>query len=223
MAKRCQEIKLESIFRSLWMKSASYDIENERHSSLNMRGGAAMTYEHFRARDKTGCEVVIRSVEINDAAGLIDFLKITASETPYLVREPDEVTLTLEQEQDFIRRIMDSDRELMLVATIGGEHVGNCSLMSIGGYARYRHRCSVAIALYQEYCGIGIGKIMMGIVLEAAKKIGYEQAELEVIAENKKAIALYESLGFERYGRLPDNMKYKDGKYADAYQMVKKL
>ena len=95
--------------------------------------------------------------------------------------------------------------------------------MSVGGYRRYRHRCDVAIALYQEYCGRGIGKMMLETVLKTAKEAGYEQAELEVIADNKNAIALYEKTGFTKYGRFPDNMKYKSGKYADAYWMMKKL
>ena len=95
--------------------------------------------------------------------------------------------------------------------------------MNIGGYKRYRHRCDIAIALYKEYCGLGIGKAMLEIVLDIAEKIGYEQAELEVIASNKSAIALYEKLGFKVYGTFPNNMKYRDGSYADAYWMMKKL
>ena len=182
-----------------------------------------MICKPMKVIDKTGSEVTLRNAEINDAEDLIKYLKITTSETPYLIREPDEVTLSLEQEQNFIQRVMDSDRELMLVAVIDGKHIGNCSLMGIGGYRRYQHRCSVAIALYQEYCGRGIGKIMLQTVLEIAKEIGYEQVELEVIADNKNAIALYENLGFEKYGHVPDNMKYEDGKYADAYWMMKKL
>ncbi|MBD5505524.1 MAG: GNAT family N-acetyltransferase [Lachnospiraceae bacterium] len=182
-----------------------------------------MICKPLKVIDKTGYEVILRNAEINDAEDLIKYLKITTSETPYLIREPDEVTLSLEQEQNFIQRVMDSDRELMLVAIIDGKHIGNCSLMGIGGYRRYQHRCSVAIALYQEYCGRGIGKIMLQTVLEIAKEIGYEQAELEVIADNKNAIALYENLGFEKYGHFPDNMKYENGKYADAYWMMKKL
>ena len=182
-----------------------------------------MICKPMKVIDKTGYEVILRNAEINDAEDLIKYLKITTSETPYLIREPDEVTLSLEQEQHFIQRVMDSDRELMLVAIIDGKHIGNCSLMGIGGYRRYQHRCSVAIALYQEYCGRGIGKIMLQTVLEIAKEIGYEQAELEVIADNKNAIALYENLGFEKYGHFPDNMKYENGKYADAYWMMKKL
>lgn len=182
-----------------------------------------MIFKPLKVTDKTGYEVILRNAEINDVENLLRFLKITTSETPYLIREPDEVTLTLEQEQNFIQRIVDSDRELLLVAIIDGKHIGNCSLMGIGEYRRYRHRCSVAIALYQEYCGRGIGKIMLQNVLKTAKEIGYEQAELEVIADNKNAIALYENLGFEKYGHFPNNMKYNNGKYADAYWMMKKL
>lgn len=111
----------------------------------------------------------------------------------------------------------------MLIAEIDGRHIGNCSLMSVGGYKRYRHRCDIAIALYKEYCGLGIGKAMLETVLDIAEKAGYEQAELEVIADNKPAIALYEKLGFEIYGRFPDSMKYADGSYVDAYWMMKKL
>lgn len=182
-----------------------------------------MIFKSMKVIDKTGYEVILRNAEINDAENLVKFLKITTSETPYLIREPDEVTLSLEQEQNFIQKVMDSDRELLLVAIIDGKHIGNCSLMGIGEYRRYHHRCSVAIALYQEYCGRGIGKIMLQTVLKIAKKIGYEQTELEVIAENKNAIALYENLGFEKYGHFPNNMRYENGRYADAYWMMKKL
>ena len=182
-----------------------------------------MIFEARKVIDKTGQEVILRNAEKRDAQDLIHYLKVTTAETPYLIREPDEVTLSVEQEEAFIQNMVESERELMLIATVDGKHVGNCSLMSIGSFKRYRHRCEIAIALYQEYCGRGIGRMMMETVLEAAKELGYEQAELEVIADNKGAIALYEKLGFETYGCFPDNMKYEDGTYVDAKWMMKKL
>ena len=174
-------------------------------------------------KDKKGRDVLLRSAEEKDAEALIDYMKITAVETPFLLREPDEISLTIEQEQAFIKAKKDSENELLLIAETGGRHIGNASLMSAGGFKRYRHRCEIAIALYQEYCGLGIGKAMLEMVLDIAKKAGYEQAELEVIANNKPAIALYEKLGFQKYGTFPDNMKYADGSHADAYWMMKKL
>ena len=174
-------------------------------------------------KDKKGRDVLLRSAEEKDAEALIDYMKIIAAETPFLLREPDEISLTIEQEQAFIKAKKDSENELLLIAETGGRHIGNASLMSAGGFKRYRHRCEIAIALYQEYCGLGIGKAMLEMILDIAKKAGYEQAELEVIANNKSAIALYEKLGFQKYGTFPDNMKYADGSYVDAYLMMKKL
>lgn len=174
-------------------------------------------------KDNKDRKIILRSAEENDAEKLIDYLKITAGQTPFLIREPDEITLSIKQEQDFIRTKKNSENELLLIAEIGGKHIGNCSLMSIGGYKRYRHRCDIAIALYKEYCGVGIGKAMLETVLDIAEKVGYEQAELEVIADNKPAIALYEKLGFKIYGTFPDNMKYEDDSYVAAYWMMKKL
>lgn len=182
-----------------------------------------MIFKALEIKDKLDRTVVLRSAEVSDAEALIEYLKVTTAETPFLIREPDEVTITLEQEERFIESRIEAEKELMLVATIDGKHIGNCSLMSLAPYKRYAHRCEVAIALYQEYCGCGIGKAMMQTVLEVAKKLGYEQAELEVIADNKNAIAMYESLGFVKYGTFPYNMKYTNGTYAEADWMMKRL
>ena len=64
---------------------------------------------------------------------------------------------------------------------------------------------------------------MLELLCEIAKEKGIEQLELEVVADNDRAIALYKKIGFEKMGTFPHNMKYKDGKYADAYWMVKIL
>lgn len=64
---------------------------------------------------------------------------------------------------------------------------------------------------------------MLCEALMYAKEMEYEQAELEVIATNERAIKLYEEMGFKKYGTFPDSMKYKDGTYVDAYWMMMKL
>lgn len=166
---------------------------------------------------------ILRSARAEDAPQLIAYLKQTAAESPYLLREPEEVTLTQEREQNFIRAKEQDERELMLLCFDADRHVGNCSVMAVSGLIRQAHRCGVAIALYREYCGRGIGRKMMEAALDRAKQMGYEQAELEVASSNQSAIRLYEKLGFKRYGVFPHNMKYKDGSYADCIWMMKEL
>ena len=92
-------------------------------------------------KDKLNRTVTLRSAETEDAEALLRYIKITAGETPFLIREPDEVTLTLEQEQAFIRNKLESPGELLLIAEINGEHIGNCSVGSMGIYRCYAHRC----------------------------------------------------------------------------------
>lgn len=169
-----------------------------------------------------GKELILRNPEESDAERLLSYLKITSRETPYLIREPEEITLTLEEEKEFIKGQNNSEYNLLLIGLLNGEHVGNCSLMRMD-LKRYQHRAVMAIALYQKYTGLGIGRIMIEKIFSIAKAQGIEQIELEVAASNQKAVALYKKLGFETFGTFPDNMKYKDGTYEAAHWMMKKL
>lgn len=167
-------------------------------------------------------ELLLRNANEDDAELLIKYLKITSGETKYLVREPEEIALTIEQERQFIIDQNESENCLMLLGFMNGEHVGNCSLMGMS-QARYRHRASLGIALYQKYNGIGIGRCMLGKLMEIAPKMGLEQIELEVMTDNVRAISLYKKIGFEVFGTFLHNMKYKDGTYADAFWMMKRI
>lgn len=169
-----------------------------------------------------GKEILFRNATENDAQLLLEYLKITCGETRYLVKEPEEITLTLEQEKAFINRNNESDTNMLMLAFMDGELVGNCSLMG-NSSMRYQHRAGIGIALYQKYTGMGIGRAMIEKLISVARDNGVEQLELEVVADNERAIALYEKMGFEICGTLPNSMKYKDGTYADGHWMMKRI
>ena len=108
-----------------------------------------------KVTDKTGKEIELRNAELKDAEALLNYLKVTNTESKYLICEPDEITMTLDDEKAFITRKAESENELLLLAFEDGKHIGNCSLMSVGTSTRYKHRCTIAIALYKAYCGRG--------------------------------------------------------------------
>lgn len=169
-----------------------------------------------------GHELILRNAEEREAEMLLEYLRTTCAETRFLVKEPEEITLTLEEEKEFINAQNASDCNLMLIGLLDGEYVGNCSLMGMT-LSRYRYRADMAIALFQKYTGLGIGKIMIEKLFSIAQEHGIEQVELEVMANNDRAIALYKKMGFAICGTFPNNMKYKDGTYADAYWMVRQF
>ena len=182
-----------------------------------------MIFNELHINLKDGRKAVLRSPRKDDAQAFIDYMKVTAGETTFLLREPEEIMLTLEQEEAFLENAANAPRRMMLSAFVDGRLAGNAALNPVMPFMRYTHRCAIAISLYQEFTGLGLGKIMLEKILETAKNEGYEQAELTVVATNEKAIALYEKLGFVRYGTQPHSMKMKDGSYQDELFMVKYL
>lgn len=172
--------------------------------------------------DLNGRKLLLRNAVEDEAEMLLKYLKQVYAETPFLIQEPDEITFTIDDEKKYIKENNDSDSDLLLIGMLDGKHIGNCSLM--GNHARrLKHRISLGIVLYLEYTGLGIGRIMIEEVCKIAKENGIEQIELEVAANNRNAISLYEKLGFEKIATLPNNMKYSDGTYTDVHFMVKYL
>lgn len=182
-----------------------------------------MHFAPIAIQDKTGRTIVLRSAGPEDAEDLIRCLKTVFSESPYLLRGPEEVATTPEQEAAFLKQTLEDPQSLMLLALLDGKLVGSGSFHPVGSCRRLAHRCEVGAALYQVHCGCGIGTIMLQTLLHAAKEQGFEQAELEVASGNTAAIALYQKLGFQKYGTLPDYLKYASGQYASMDWMMKKL
>lgn len=166
---------------------------------------------------------ILRSVEVKDAMDMIEYLRIVSSETPFLLRNEDEVTYTIEAEEKILDDKRNNPREIMMVAEVEGIIAGNCGIASNGNLRRVYHRCDFAIAIKKIYWGLGVGSAMIEYALSLAKKMGYEQAELEVVDGNNRAKSLYERFGFKETGKNFRALKYDDGSYKDEYKMVKIL
>lgn len=172
---------------------------------------------------KNGMECILRPVSKGDAEQMIDYLRTASGETPFLLRNADEVNFTIESEEKLLENKRQAVREIMMVAEVNGEIAGNCGIVTHGDLRRVYHRCGFAIALKKEFWNQGIGTSMINYALELAKEMGYEQAELEVVEGNDRAKHLYKKVGFVEQGKNYRALKYDDGTYRDEYTMVKIL
>ena len=172
---------------------------------------------------KDGRKCVLRPTTPDLAEDMIEYMKVTAGETPWLLRYPDEVAYTLENEREILGRLLEDPGSAMMAAIVDGKVAGNSSISGIGSKRKIRHRCSLAIALYQAYWGLGIGTAMIDYLTELAKQIGYRQIDLEVVAENTQAQALYRKCGFAESGRRIHALHFDDGSDHDEILMVKML
>lgn len=184
----------------------------------NKKGSRKLFWKEYKLSD--GQTLVLRNPELGDEQGLIDQLKTVDRETKFLARECDEFNFTLEQEREFIKNSTNDENLLFLIGEIDGKIIGNCSVGVISRNKRFLHRAAMGIAICKDYWNKGIGKRMMQKCIEWCEEKGVEQLELEVVAENKRAISLYENLGFQIFGTKKHALKYADGTYADEYFMV---
>ena len=72
-----------------------------------------------------------------------------------------------------------------------------------GSRRKVLHRARFGISVLKELWGMGIGRMLMESCIDCARRAGYTQLELEVVADNERAMSLYRRAGFVEYGRNP--------------------
>ncbi len=172
---------------------------------------------------KNGVSCIIRSPGPEDAAALLHTMRTTSEETNFLARYPDEIDITIPQEQIFLHNCLKSRKDLMICAFVHGILVASAGINPIALHQRYAHRASFGISICREYWGLGLGSHLLTAIINGAHEIGYEQLELEVVSENERGVALYRKFGFELYGTREHAFKYRDGTYASEYLMMLRL
>ena len=168
-------------------------------------------------------KLILRSCEKDDAQRFLDFFILVSSETENMIRYPEEITISVEQEKEILERYLMSSCQWMVGAFDQDRLVGNISFGSVNQRIKMRHRATFGITICKEYWHVGLGKILMKEMLNYLIHYQYEQVELEVLASNKNAIHLYEKMGFKECGRMPHGIRLKNGTYVDLISMVKFL
>lgn len=172
---------------------------------------------------KDGEICLLRNAQETDAQQILDQIRQTSGETQFLARYPDEIRMSLLQEQEFLNRVEEDKRSIIITAFLGDNLVGNIGMTPINPLERYRHRAEIGLSVKKDYWGRGIGSALVISAMEAALAAGYEQVELEVMAGNSTAESLYQKFGFQTYGIRPDSFLFRDGRREDAHLMMKKL
>ncbi len=181
-----------------------------------------MVFEQKEIRLKNGKTAILRSPVPEDAVELLEYMKQTAGETDFLLRTPEECTMTPEAEAVYLQKFNDSPTDLMIVCTVDGKIAGNCQV-SRKNKRKNCHRGSIGIALLKEYWSLGIGSAMLAELIRAAEGWGLMQLELEYIEGNDRAFGLYEKMGFRVVGAIPNAIRLADGTLLKEFQMVRSM
>jgi RimJ/RimL family protein N-acetyltransferase len=123
---------------------------------------------------------------------------------------------TLKEEEAFKKMQLSSRRKkegYLIIARVGGKLAGSTGARR----EKYkgRHNISLGIAIAKPFRRIGLGRALLLANIGTAKRmLKPKNIFLSVLAPNKRAKALYWTLGFREFAVFPKWMLHK-GKYVD--------
>ena len=168
---------------------------------------------------KDGRTSTLRNGTEQDGQALLDVFIMTHAQTDFLVDYPDEITMTVEQEIQFLKEKAESENEIQILAEMEGSVVGSAGIWCIRNKEKIRHRAGFGVSVDEAYWSLGIGRALTEACIDCAKAAGYRQLELDVLADNANALALYRSLGFVEYGRNPRGINLRTSGYHELVLM----
>lgn len=115
----------------------------------------------FEMKDGRICQ--IREIQVKDAAETVEYLKTVMGESNFLYSYPEEITLTVEQEEKIIKKFNESEDILMILAEIDRRLIANAQI-SRSKKMKMRHRGNVAVTVLKEFWNLGIGKKMLFVL-----------------------------------------------------------
>ena len=193
-----------------------------RDSAVNSNRKIALEYRKTITL-KDGRVCVLRNATEQDGEAVLNNFILTHEQTDNLLSYTDENDITAEEEGQFLKEKTESLTGVEILAEIDGVVAGLAGIDSMGRKYKIRHRADFGISVDKSYWGLGIGRALTEACIECAKRAGYEQIELNVIAENLRAVKMYEKAGFTEFGRNPRGFRSRLSGYQELIYMRMEL
>lgn len=141
-------------------------------------------------------DYTIRKIQRQEYSLLDNFL-YEAIFIPKDIEPPPKTIITSPELQVYVERFGEFKDDWGFVAEVNGKIIGAVWVRIINDYGHIDNETpSLAISLYKEYRGFGIGTAMIKEILALLKSHGYKQVSLSVQKANYAA-NLYLKVGFE--------------------------
>ena len=116
-----------------------------------------------------------------------------------------------------------SPRHPVIVAEAAdGSVAGWASLNAFNAREAYRFVADLSIYVEREYRGKGVGRVLLGRLVELGREHGYHKLVLSAFPVNASGMALYTKLGFRTVGVYREQ-GLLDGRWVDTIIMEKLL
>lgn len=166
--------------------------------------------------------IQIREIREGDAEKFLALCHQLDRETQFILLEPGERLMTVEEQRERIKSILSIDNQTILMAEDQQGQLAGYLSATGGDYNRNRHTVYLVIGILQGFTGQGIGAQLFVQVEKWARLHSIHRLELTVMVHNERAVKLYQKMGFKIEGVKKHNLRV-DGRYVDEYEMAKLL
>jgi RimJ/RimL family protein N-acetyltransferase len=112
----------------------------------------------------------------------------------------------------------DPTNSITLIARSEERVVGHLQMYKFP-YERRKGVLDLFIYIHQDFQNAGLGTLMMKRAIEFAREAGFHRVGLTVVADNHRAIKVYEKVGFKTEGTRRDTFYGDDRRYHDEVDM----
>lgn len=164
--------------------------------------------------------MIIRPAVLADIKSIFDFIKIIAvKETNNVISLPEEFSLTILDQEMWVKYYTENEYSLLLVAEADDKIVGVLDFKN-NSKIRLSHSGEFGISILPEFQDKKIGsKMIEYLITWARSKPKLKKINLSVFETNKRAIHVYENLGFRIEGQQKNAVQIADDVYIDLIQM----
>ncbi len=167
------------------------------------------------AKLEDGTRAILRPLIPQDEQALVDFFKSMPEEDMIYLR--DEV-----KDPQVVKhwcQTLDYEVTLPLIADLEGKIIGDATLhQEKRGWKS--HIGSIRVVIHPQFRGRGIGRALVGELIQLALDIGLVKLDAEFMAEQTRQIAIFEKMGFVQMATLPQHVQDLKGESHDLVIMV---
>lgn len=160
----------------------------------------------------------MRTPRLEDLDGLMKLINSLVDEKAEIANTKK---VTREEEAEWLQKMLmrlEKDELFFLVAEVERGVVASSDLHILSGDEN--HVGVLGIVIRSDYRDFGIGTEMMKTLMEQGAALGLKLLMLNVFATNRRAIHVYEKVGFAQAGRIPKK-HYRQDQYIDELIMTK--
>lgn len=168
---------------------------------------------------------MLRPINSNDLDYLLAFINVLVEDKRrgkgQEVFTGFEEKISRREEADWLakRLVAIGNRDMVSVVAETDKQIVASGDVVRGLYRETKHHGHLGLTVMASYRGIGLGKVMVKVLLNEARRIGMKNLDVEFLSTNQAAIHTYIAAGFKQVGGIPRAV-HRSGRFIDSMIMA---